>query len=258
LAEFYSVIWRDFVRLFGGIDKNFHIGGKLFEGSDGEILKICITLPCLMNLKSVEIRRGLKKIGPARAVIVMQRTLIDRKLKNEMLMKKIYLLMMFTLAALSFGLSACSNDDDDDIIWDFAPVDVTIYVTDANGADLIAADGSLYQSDIKMIYRGEEYDARWDFATTRYYMPYMYGLCYIPAEGEQAARLVFGELNGDLGDADLTLVMPDGTQHAIHIHRVITTSGSDCSVNQRVTLDGRELEEFKNGGTSIQFTLVYP
>jgi hypothetical protein len=258
LAEFYSVIWRNFVRLFGGIDKNFHIGGKLFEGSDGEILKNMYNFALPDESQECGNKKGIEKNGPARAVIVMQRTLIDRKLKNEMLMKKIYLLMMFTLAALSFGLSACSNDDDDDIIWDFAPVGVTIYVTDANGADLIAADGSLYQSDIKMIYRGEEYDARWDFATTRYYMPYMYGLCYIPAEGEQAARLVFGELNGDLGDADLTLVMPDGTQHAIHIHRVITTSGSDCSVSQRVTLDGRELEEFKNGGTSIQFTLVYP
>jgi hypothetical protein len=175
-------------------------------------------------------------------------------------MKKIYLLMMFTLAALSLGLSACFNDDDDDddFVWDFYPVAVGIYVTDANGADLLASDGSLYQSDIKMIYQGEEYDARWDFTTTRAYLPHMYGLCYLPAEDERAARLLFGELDGNLGDADLTLVMPNGTQHAIHIHRVITTSGKNATVKQNVTLDGKELEELSNGGSSIQFTLIYP
>jgi hypothetical protein len=164
-------------------------------------------------------------------------------------MKKIYLTIVALLAALSVSLSSCG----DDTIWDFVPVQIYINVVDANGTSLIGEGGGLYQKDFTMAYNGTEYTALWDWAKTRAYMPYLFGL-YYSSDGSQ---LVFGELDGNVGEASMTFTMPDGTTHDIYINRTIKTSGSNATVKQTVKLDGNVVKEYDDGDPNISFTFVY-
>lgn len=76
------------------------------------------------------------------------------------------------------GLLLCSCDNEE-MIWDMAPVNVTIHIQDADGNNLLSpsVSGNLQGKKIIAEYKGEEYELNWDATDkTRYYLPFFSGL----------------------------------------------------------------------------------
>jgi hypothetical protein len=123
-------------------------------------------------------------------------------------------LLLLIAAALLMGFAACSeenenNERNDDIIWDFSPIEFYCCITDAEGHDLL---DSAYQQnllrDIYVRYDGKDYPVITEkeyYAMrdgTRMYMPFFYGLrlCRITTDISDIPAqyyLSFGEFAGD-------------------------------------------------------------
>ena len=82
-------------------------------------------------------------------------------------------------------LSSCDDEDEPDpyIIWDFVPLNVQIYVQDADGNNLLVPTtaGYLRGTEIVAIYNDKEYALDWDSprnaeVPSRYYLPTFSGL----------------------------------------------------------------------------------
>lgn len=165
--------------------------------------------------------------------------------------------ILLLVSALMFGfVSSCSNDD---YIWDFNPIWVSFEVVDNNGVDQLAEGRALESQPFFVLYDGKEYAVSTDLPEwmgSRAYLPSLYGLLYLPAREGKKARLLFGELDGNIGEADLTLVMPDGSTHDLHISRNIKTKGPKATVKQTVKLDGKVIDELTDGDPAMTITIV--
>lgn len=174
-------------------------------------------------------------------------------------------------------ISSCSNDEDEFVVWDYSPICVYLMFVDKDGNDLIAKDGSLYQSNISVTYLNKTYEAKWyslreeyknmiqnenqeepqlDNSKSRAYLATLYGLYYVAAENEEFAQLEFGELDGSIGRAVLNLEMADGTKHEIDIKRRVTTKGWNMNVEQTVKFDGKVIEALNDGSPDMKFRIV--
>lgn len=189
-------------------------------------------------------------------------------------MRRIFdLMMLIATVAMCGFLNSCSDSDpdyeDDYIIWDFTPVHVIFEIVDNQGNDLIATDGKLYKADFTIHYSDETFHSQWtkpwsedwdwnwdENWQTRMYLPHMYGLYYWAEEDGEPAQLVFAELDGDLGEADIILEMPDDTQHDLHISRRITTKGPEAFVKQNVTFDGKVIDSLTDGSAYMVIKIV--
>lgn len=86
-------------------------------------------------------------------------------------------LMILALLVPCLSLTSCS--DDDDIIWDFLPVEVNVHIQDTDGNNLLSplVSGNLQGKKIVSNYEGQEYELNWDPTDrSRYYMPAFSGL----------------------------------------------------------------------------------
>jgi len=149
-------------------------------------------------------------------------------------------------------LLSCSEDDD--VIWDIAPVEFCFEVFDTDGNDMLSPDGGAYfGSDFKIIYDGEEYPVAWTGADlvkdtelrSRDYAPVFNGFYFsrYHYENNGVGRLVFGEFDGstDRNNMIVSMVDPDGTSHEIVYNRTVRIKGSKLNVKQTVTFDGQEV-----------------
>lgn len=143
-------------------------------------------------------------------------------------MKRFVIYMMTMLAV--YVLTACSSENENrgDVIWDIAPVQLDIFITDNQGHDLLDStfQGNLIK-DISATYQGEEYplitedeyfEKIYGEAKTRFYMPQFYGLMlhryrYWSHESfhDGDFEMIFGEFDGteDVDKREITLRLPD-------------------------------------------------
>ena len=135
----------------------------------------------------------------------------------------------------AFFLTSCSesNGGNDDIIWDFAPINFIIAVQDAEGNDLLnpLTEGHILEQDIKAIYQGKEYKLNEQVAQTRDYLAILRGLqAFMTEDGRY--MLFFGELDGtDTYDNEtLTLDWGDGTTDVITFSSRLTWNSPDGSM----------------------------
>lgn len=65
-------------------------------------------------------------------------------------------LLFITLLCVA-GFTACDDSGSDDMIWDFAPIELHIAVQDAQGNDLLNPEtpGNIAKQGIKAIYNGK-------------------------------------------------------------------------------------------------------
>ena len=148
----------------------------------------------------------------------------------------------------AFFLTSCSesNGGNDDIIWDFAPINFIIAVQDAEGNDLLSplTEGHILEQDIKAIYQGKEYKLNEQVTQTKAYLAVLRGLqTFITADGRY--MLFFGELDGtDTYDNEtLTLDGGDGTTDVITFSSRLTwNSPEDPEFNRHFYLNGVEQE----------------
>lgn len=172
------------------------------------------------------------------------------KISSDM---KLSFLRVLTFLIPIFSL--CSCGDDDDIIWDMAPVDVMINIQDAIGNNLLSPSvaGNLQGKKIVAEYQGQEYELNWYSSDrSRYYMPFFSGLTlhtgYIQS-GDQLIPdqnknyLSFGEFDGaDNQDISISLHI-EGYSNTWNIsvsHR-IKWKGNTPHVNNTATLNGKNI-----------------
>lgn len=84
------------------------------------------------------------------------------------ILRNIWIGLLLLCSVVSF--SACSDDDEypegplPGWEYDFNPIDITIYVTDSEGNDLLNpdAENTIVNNGIKALYKGEEYVMHWE------------------------------------------------------------------------------------------------
>ena len=92
-------------------------------------------------------------------------------------MKARYLYGMLLLFLSATCFTACSDDEDEYLIWDFYPIILQIAVQDAQGNDLLNPEtpGSIANSGIKAIYKGVTYEKDSVMNPTKAYMAHFGG-----------------------------------------------------------------------------------
>ena len=187
-------------------------------------------------------------------------------------MKRLQRIITMLLAISVFA--ACDNEGGSDVIWDIAPVEFNIFITDHEGHDLL---DSTFQSnlikDITVSYQGETYPVMTEReyyeklsgqAQTRAYMPQFYGLIlrhylsrYSFTYGDY--QLVFGEFSGEenIDKREITLNMPGGCQATLSYKNSFKWKSDGTPKKSTVFyLDGQELQDNigKSGTYFFQYT----
>lgn len=124
--------------------------------------------------------------------------------------------MMFALS-LSLVFAACGDDNDDDIIVDYAPVEFYISVETSKGVDLLNAEneGALDLDAIELWYDGNIYvlNPKTDAQSTRAYFVRFEGMKLQQVDGKY--RIYVGEFDGAPGtgvkSGDFTMNWGDGS-----------------------------------------------
>lgn len=136
-------------------------------------------------------------------------------------MKKFIAIVMSLCAAVL--MTGC-----DDVLGpkcvDWAPVTLHIYVSDAEGNNLVDPN---YEQNIlhglSITYKGDTYEQvpftdESDIIDTKTYVPTFLGL-FNYADANNVWYVGFGEIDGELDmDEDLTINWPDGSTDVIHYH----------------------------------------
>lgn len=134
-------------------------------------------------------------------------------------MKKSVISLLVSLFSICL-LSGC-----EDRIWDIAPVDFRISVTDANGVDLLRPGNphAIDVTKVKAIYKGQEFECSTgpSDAKTKAYMPHFHGLRLLCNTYYNIYLLEFGELDGaeSYTNESLTIVWPDGSRDEVSFNR---------------------------------------
>ena len=117
-------------------------------------------------------------------------------------------LTLFLTACALLTVTAC----------DFAPVEVTVYVTDEAGHNRLDPASEYFIGDnISAVYEGQVYPVQRMFADpeTKAYMPHFFGLGW-RCDRQFGYYLCFGEFDGaDDQDISVTFVWPDGTSDTV-------------------------------------------
>ena len=169
---------------------------------------------------------------------------------------------------------ACDSEGGGDVIWDIAPVELSIFITDAEGNDLL--DSTLqenlikditvsYQDDIYPVMTEREYyEKQYGNNQTRAYMPQFYGLILRQYWSHKTFtngnfELVFGEFNGEenIDKCEITLNLPDGRQTILSYKNSFKwKSNGDPKKSTVFYLDSQELKDDagKWGTYNFQYT----
>lgn len=180
-------------------------------------------------------------------------------------MKRFKKTIMTLFAACLFA--AC-DPSGSDVIWDIAPINFSIHITDAQGNDLL---DSTYQQnlikDISVSYQGETYPVMTEQeaygnigggARTRAYLAFFRGLLLTKHWNYktftyEGYKVVFGEFNGDesINKREITLTMPDGHQAKLaYRNNFKWKSNGDPKISRQFFLDDQELkDDYGKGGT---------
>ena len=175
--------------------------------------------------------------------------------KKEMKRLKGIIAILFTVSLFV----ACDSEGGEDVIWDIAPVEFSIFITDSEGNDLL---DSTFQNnlikDITVSYQGEVYPVMTEreyyekqYNQTRAYMPHFYGLILRQYWSHKAFtngnfELVFGEFNGEenIDKREITLNLPDGRQAILSYKNSFKWKSNGApNIRRSFYLDGQELKD---------------
>lgn len=154
---------------------------------------------------------------------------------------------LFAITALASAF-LCGCENINDMIVDWAPVDIEIYATDSLGNSIIRPE----MPGMTLTFQGETYTVQDGTIYTKAYLARMYGLCsrvIDPTASPLQYKLCFGEIDGakDM-DEDIILNWPDGSTDVIHYH-CSDHNESKLTVNRTWKLNGA-----KHEGSTFRFT----
>lgn len=169
-------------------------------------------------------------------------------------MRTTHILSLYLFSLIVF--TACASDNgDDSIIWDFAPIEIHIAVQDAQGHDLLNPEtpGNIAKQGIKVIYKNKIYEKDAPVNQTKAYMAQFNGLQTKKTE-EGNYFLSFGEFKGNETFTDEKIIIDwnDGTQDVITFSSKLTwKSPNEPVFNRKFYLNGED-----NGLNSESFTII--
>ena len=152
-------------------------------------------------------------------------------------MKKAIIYTLLILAITTF--TSCSGR-----IWDISPVNISFFVTDSQGEDLLnpLTYGNISKNNIKVIYDGKDYPIDIDMSPTRAYMATLSGLKTEIYNNRYC--LTFGEFDGATNhDKSFIIDWGDGRQDKIsfvHRHRM---SLNKPKSNTKIYLNDKKVEK---------------
>ena len=158
--------------------------------------------------------------------------------------------------------TACDSENGrEGVIWDIAPVQFDIFITDEQGHDLLDStyQGNLIK-DISATYQGEEYPliTEWEYfdkiygeAKTRMYLPQFYGLMLRQYWSHKTFtsgdfEMIFGEFDGTdkVDKREVTLRLPENqTIRLAYSNSFGWKSNGDPDKNTVFYLNDQELDD---------------
>ena len=158
--------------------------------------------------------------------------------------------------------TACDSENGrEGVIWDIAPVQFDIFITDEQGNDLLDStyQGNLIK-DISATYQGEEYPliTEWEYfdkiygeAKTRMYLPQFYGLMLRQYWSHKTFtsgdfEMIFGEFDGTdkVDKREVTLRLPENqTIRLAYSNSFGWKSNGDPDKNTVFYLNDQELDD---------------
>ena len=118
-----------------------------------------------------------------------------------------------------FALTACEDEPEEFLIWDFTCYSMEMEVSDEAGNDLLdpANADNILGDSIRVLYNGEIYSLDTASITTRFNMPQPLALRYYQDYDTHKYRLAFGEFTpeDDFKNESFTLDWGDGTTDEI-------------------------------------------
>lgn len=162
--------------------------------------------------------------------------------------KSIELFLLYIFCCINFTSCDPANNEEDDLIWDFAPIVLYISVQDAQGNDLLnpLTKGSIAYQGIKAIYKGETYEKDAPLnERTRAYMAHFTGLqTWIDKDGKY--YLTFGEFNGDhtFDNEKVEIDWNDGKERSVitFSSKLTWKSKNEPVFDRKFCLNGQEID----------------
>lgn len=165
-----------------------------------------------------------------------------------------------TLMAMLLGLSSCKGEDDD-VMWDFSPIEIDIIIRDSEGHNLLDPDyeKNIIGSEVYMTCDDSRHDPQascvdsrhdveWMWGTqpvTRVYAALYYGIrhlntnLYSPSTPSEWI-LKIGEFPGDENcDRTFDLVI-NGKTHKLRLVNSFKWRRNDPQIDTQIYLDGKE------------------
>ncbi len=173
-------------------------------------------------------------------------------------MKKFFIIL--GLAAILIPLSSCeditkgTNDNNDDIIYDFSPIELSISVADEEGNLLLSPEyeNNIIGSPICFMEGRKAYAVNWENAQieSRYYMPHFYGALYKPVqkwnghywEASDEMRIFLGEFGGNETFDRTFTVEISRHKFELRVTNRLTWENKKPEIDRHYYLDGNELE----------------
>lgn len=159
------------------------------------------------------------------------------------------------LLAVVGGLTACSEDNGEDRIWDFAPINLRVSVEDASGNDLLNPNtpGSLAEQSIQVIVREKTYEKdaeAQDVLSSRAYLAVFTGMQTRVSESGKY-YLEIGEFfgNQNVSNETAVIVWNDGTRDTLSFSNRLSWDGDEPDIDRHFFLNGKE-------NSDAHFTIV--
>jgi len=164
------------------------------------------------------------------------------------MIKKHLFVVLLAICAILF--TGCEIEG---YIVDWAPVEIYIHATDANGKSIIKPD----MPGMTLTFKGETYtvkdgDNMYEEHMTRAYLATLYGLYAQHCSTSDSTKymLYFGEIDGAADmDEDIVLKWPDGSTDIIHYHCSDHKESRPPKCNRSWKLNGK-----KHNGNEFSFT----
>ena len=185
--------------------------------------------------------------------------------------KKVLWVAVALMTAIGFG--ACSSDNgNDDVIWDIAPVKYSFSFTDIDGNDLL---DSTYQGniikDVSVTYKDEEYPVvtleeyerkMREQATTREYLARFMGLILHESTNPNTDikyYISFGEFDGmeNVDWREITLNLPNGQHFKLAYTHSYKYYGRTPETDTRFYLNGVAVSRLDDAGQQGFFHFRY-
>ena len=149
-------------------------------------------------------------------------------------MKKIIRRLSLFMLIAGVACSCTTDENSDEIIWDFSPIVVSIKVLDSNGYSVLTTANT---RNITAVYRGINYPCK---SRTRFYMPDFFGLT------RTNDYLLFGELDATqvYEGEELAINWGDGSPNDVitFSHQIIWDNNGKPRYRQLFMLNGRVVD----------------